>query len=66
MRTLILLLMIVAGTAAILYFRVNQGMSWDDMRAAIEEFLPKIWVVAVLVAGLAATLAYTARKAPSE
>lgn len=66
MRTLILLLMIAAGTGAMLYFRVNLEMSWDDMRAAIEAFLPRVWVIGVLVAGMAATLVHMARKEPLE
>lgn len=61
MRTLILLPMIAAGTCAMLYFRVNLGMSWDQMSAAIEGRLPRMLVIAVVVGALAATLKFMTR-----
>lgn len=61
MRTLILLLIIAAGTGAILYFRVNLGMNWDDMSAALGGKLSMILHLAVVVAGLAATITFMSR-----
>lgn len=66
MRTLILLMMIAAGTGALLYCRVNLGMSWDDMSAAIDSLLPRALAIAVLVAGLAATIMYMTRSRRAE
>lgn len=66
MRTLILLLMIVVGTGAMLYCRVNLGMSWEQMTAAIEGLLPRMLAISAVVAGLAATLGYIARRDRAE
>lgn len=66
MRTLILLLMIAAGTGAMLYCRVNLGMSWDQMSASIEGLLPRMLVIAVVVGALAATLKFIARSDRAE
>lgn len=66
MRTMILLLMIAVGTVALLYCRVNLGMSWDNMSAGIEGLLLRALAIAVLVAGLAATIMYMARSRSAE
>jgi hypothetical protein len=41
-------------------------MSWDDMSAAIESLLPRVLAIAIVVAGMAATLIYISRARRSE
>lgn len=66
MRTLILLLMIAAGTGVLLYCRVDLGMSWDDISASLSGLVPRILAIAVVLAGLAATITYMARAGRDE
>lgn len=60
MRTFLLLMMMALGAAALLYCRVNLGLSWDDMSTSIEGLLGKVWSLAVMLGALAATVAYIA------
>ncbi len=61
MKTLIVFLMIALGVGAVLYCRVNLGMSWDDMSAAIEDLIPRALAIAVVLLGAVATMVYVAR-----
>lgn len=61
MKTLFLYLMIALGVAGILYCRVNLGMSWNDMNAAIENIIPRALSIGVVLLGAAATLIYVSR-----
>ena len=58
MRTLVYLLMIAVGVSAILYCRVNLGMSWDEMALSLEEgFIPRLRFIAVYVLSLVTAVA---------
>lgn len=66
MKTLILFLMIALGVAGVLYCRVNLNMSWNDMSAAIEGFLPRALTIGIVLVGMAGTAIYIARTGRSE
>lgn len=63
MKTLVLLVMMAIGVATILYFRVNVGMSWDEMSQASEGDVLRLLVIAlVIVGGLAVTVAFMSKR----
>lgn len=58
MKTLLLLVFAVIGVAGILYFRVNVGMSWDEMSQALKsEVIPRLVMLLVVFGALAFTVA---------
>lgn len=63
MKTLILLLMVAAGVAGILYFRVNVGMSWDEMSQVMKgDVIPRLLMLVVVVGALAVTVAIMSKR----
>lgn len=63
MKTLILFMMIMAGTAALLFFRVNMGMSWDDISQALKgDVIPRMLTLLVVVGALAVTVAIMSKR----
>lgn len=51
LKVLVLVLGIVAGVAAVLYARIDRGMSWGDLNALIDGWIgAALLVVATLVA----------------
>ncbi|MES2877503.1 MAG: hypothetical protein V4713_03705 [Pseudomonadota bacterium] len=63
MKMLILFLTIVAGTAALLFFRINMGMSWDDMSQVLKgDVIPRMLTLLVVVGALAVTVAIMSKR----
>jgi uncharacterized membrane protein YidH (DUF202 family) len=63
MKTLILLFLVAVGVAVILYFRVNVGMSWDEMSQALKDnILPRLGVALVVFGAFVFTVVKMAKR----
>lgn len=62
MKSVFLLLLTITGVAAILYCRVNLNMRWDDMNVGLINLIPRMLSIAVLLAGMVATVFFINRR----
>lgn len=62
MKSLILVLLILIGTAGLLYTRVDLGMSWDDISQALESRLASMAFLAVAIFGGAVAASWILRR----
>jgi putative effector of murein hydrolase LrgA (UPF0299 family) len=62
-KTLLLFVFIAVGVALMLYFRVNEGMSWDDMSSALKhDILPRAIAILVVIGAAAYTVKFMNRR----
>lgn len=63
MKTLLLLVLVAIGVAVILYFRINVGMSWDEMSQALEKnIIPRLLMLLVVLGAFVFTVVKIAKR----
>lgn len=62
MKALILVLLILLGTAGLLYVRVNLGMSWEQISQVFESRMATMAFLAVAIFGGAVAVSWITRR----